>query len=42
MDTGEIAYLALVGIGMVTFGVTLFICSMISTDRADPFGTTSD
>lgn len=42
MDAGNIAYLALVGVGMVSFGVTLFICSMIAADRQDPFGSSSE
>ncbi|MGD1933354.1 MAG: hypothetical protein ACFB0Z_02410 [Candidatus Phaeomarinobacter sp.] len=42
MDTGNIAYLALVGVGMVSFGVTLFVCSMIAADRSDPFGSSAD
>ena len=42
MEPGNIADLALGGIGMLSFGVTLFICSMVATDRADPFGHASD
>ncbi len=41
MDTGNIAYLALVGVGMVSFAVTLFVCSMVSADRSVPFGSSS-
>jgi len=38
MDTVNIAYLAIVAAGMVSFGITLFVCSMVAADRADPFG----
>lgn len=42
MDTANIAYLALVGAGMLSFAVTLFVCSMVAADRADPFGGAAD
>mgnify|MGYP005844799635 CR=1 FL=1 len=42
METAELAYLVLVGAGMLSFAVTLFVCSMVAADRADPFGDTAD
>jgi hypothetical protein len=42
MDTGNIAYLAMVGVGMLSFAVTLFVCSMVAADRSDPFGSAAD
>lgn len=36
MDSGNMAYLALVIGGMLAFGITLFVVSMVAADRADP------